>query len=70
MFKGKHNQENENVEQMGNNLIKKNYEENALDKLSVEQLENDDFELHKEDRNSLRKLFLKIKKGYNTKKGN
>ena len=58
MYKGNFNQENENEEQMGNNLIKENYEENALDKLSVEQL--DDFELHKEDRNLLRKSFLKI----------
>ena len=33
MYKGKLNQENENEEQMGNNLIKKNYKENALDKL-------------------------------------
>ena len=62
MYKGKLNQENENEEQMGNNLIKENYEENALDKQSVKQLENDDFELHDEDRNLLRKLFLKILK--------
>ena len=62
MYKGKLNQENENEEEMGNNLIKENYEENALDKLSVEQLENDDFKLHKEDRNLLRKSFLKILK--------
>ena len=71
MYKGKFKQENENEELMGNNLIKENYEENALDKLSIKQLETDDFELHKEDRNLLRKSFLKIlKKGYNTKKGN
>ena len=62
MYKGKLNQENDNEEQMGNNLIKENYEENALDKLSVKQLENDDFELHKEDRNLLRKSFLKMLK--------
>ena len=30
--------------------------------MSVKQLENDDFELHKEDRNILRKSFLKILK--------
>ena len=59
MYKGKLSQENENEEKMGNNLIKENYEENALDKLWVKQLENDDFELHKEDRNLLRKSFLK-----------
>ena len=48
MYKGKLHQENENEEQVGNILIKENYEENVLDKLSIEQLENDDFELHKE----------------------
>ena len=32
MYKGKLNQENENEEYMGNNLIKENYEKNALDK--------------------------------------
>ena len=55
MYKGKFKQENENEELMGNNLITENYEENALDKLSIVQLETDDFELHKEDRNLLRK---------------
>ena len=45
MYKGKFKQENENEEQMSNNLIKENYEENALDEESVKQLENDDFEL-------------------------
>ena len=39
MYKGKLKQENENEELMGNNLIKENYEENALDKLSIKQLE-------------------------------
>ena len=65
MCKGKLKQENENEELMGINLIKGNYEENALDELSVKKkIENDDFELHKEDRNLLRKSFLKIlKKG-------
>ena len=62
MYKGKFKQENENEELMGNNLIKENYEENALDKLSIKQLETDDFELHKEDRNLLRKSFPKILK--------
>ena len=59
MYKGKLKQENENEELMGNNLIKENYEENALDELSVKKLENDDFELHKEDRNLLRNHFWK-----------
>ena len=62
MYKGKFKQENENEELMGNNLIKENYEENARDKFSIKQLEIDDFELHKEDRNLLRKSFLKILK--------
>ena len=62
MYKGKFKQENENEELMGNNLIKENYQKNALDKLSIKQLETDGFELHKEDRNLLRKSFLKILK--------
>ena len=71
MYKGKLKQENENEELMGNNLIKENYEENALDKLSIKQFETDDFELNKDNRNLLTKSFLKIlKKGYNTKEGN
>ena len=43
MSKDKFKQENENEELMGNNLIKENYVENALDKLSIKQLETDDF---------------------------
>ena len=69
MYKGKLNQENENEEQMGNNLIKENYVENALDKLSIIQLETDDFELHNEDLKFIEKIISEnIKKGYNTKK--
>ena len=43
MYKGKLKQENENEQLMGNNLIKENYEESALDKLSIKQLETGDF---------------------------
>ena len=62
MYKGKLEQENENEELMGSNLIKENYEENALDELSIKQLETDNFELGKDNRNLLRKSFLKILK--------
>ena len=47
MYKGKLKQENGNEEQMGNKLIKENYEESALDELLDKQLENNNFELHK-----------------------
>ena len=62
MYKSKLKAQNGNEEQMGNKLIKENYERSALDELLVKQLENDDFELQRENRNLLRKSFMKILK--------